>query len=1049
MRKTVTMMMTILMLASVLATFDGYELEEVKIDESSGRAAEANITTVLSPRATVTDAMTGEKRGAILAGEDTEFDIVVLNEGDAPITEMNIVVTVYLTGGIIATDSAGNDLEWIDPVICDDLTTCMAESLNASSYLAGGAYTMQYFDTSSMSRENIAWTPIVGDYELVFELDIPEPSQDAIESNNALFVPVSVVDWYDIEVDLTWLDDDGYAVDESASGSDLKEFMLTVSLNGSSNWDARNITIGLTSSGDGMDTSFGEDGGDLSAGHSVMAGTLNATAVVWQDMSDDADINASDFQEFGPRYELSWGDTFTYMGNVSPDSSVASGTYKVVASLTSFKVFSQKPACAQEENMTIDNGPDGVEGTEDDIIDTVTVIHLCDLEESFADDVNANSDDEINGAVSNFHDIAVVDITVIQGYDEAGHNPVYMYKDLDTVSVGFSRILVEVTHRGSDFDEHYDWEVDVVVTDYNGDVAATYTGQDSCVNGMPGGLSYAHMPLGMPTVDVPADTVGFACPVHSFGNGEFTVTATVSMVNPPATGDMASSNDDETAQFVAFNNVPTVSMTLTTGGDIISGDTVSFSLNAFDADCPDGSCLTFNWSRMKADGTVDPMPMCDTDPAQPGSGWACADMAGPDWTGSNAVWVVASDDIGGESLPSYAFPKVWSDLVIERSSATVDMTYRLQTDMLSELDYTVTDMTQLTSVTLPGQVDTFSSTIALDYQPTLSFNPENVLTQSFSIVFEGDSSAAYTLWYQTGSTWGMLTDVVEPHNSTHVMMNHSAFGGGTLRAGTLAIFEGAEGGEAPTATISNFNAVAAGSGDVELTWEVAGQLTPIDNFKIYVDGVETASIDHDGDRVWRDKGLTHGISHSYVVKICNAFGCNPTEGSGSAAADNEVSPASGAGAVSFTENTTHVLVAWTATDTSDVMHWMVCHDTATFDANSVGLGQITCDMTTGTDLTHAIAKKTAAGTHSMFVSVGGMDNLGNSEENGQMGNTQYTNEQDLTIDTDEVIEGGGDSELPGWAWPAIIGVVVVAFIAGAFILSRGGEGEDGNKDWDY
>jgi hypothetical protein len=42
----------------------------------------------------------------------------------------------------------------------------------------------------------------------------------------------------------------------------------------------------------------------------------------------------------------------------------------------------------------------------------------------------------------------------------------------------------------------------------------------------------------------------------------------------------------------------------------------------------------------------------------------------------------------------------------------------------------------------------------------------------------------------------------------------------------------------------------------------------------------------------------------------------------------------------------------------------------------------------------------------------------------------------------------GDAGVPTWTWGVIIGLVVVAFVVGAFILSRGGEGEEG-KDWDY
>jgi hypothetical protein len=57
-------------------------------------------------------------------------------------------------------------------------------------------------------------------------------------------------------------------------------------------------------------------------------------------------------------------------------------------------------------------------------------------------------------------------------------------------------------------------------------------------------------------------------------------------------------------------------------------------------------------------------------------------------------------------------------------------------------------------------------------------------------------------------------------------------------------------------------------------------------------------------------------------------------------------------------------------------------------------------------------------------------------------------------DSDEcanIGDAGDDAEsgsVPTWTWGVIIGLVVVAFVVGAFILSRGGDGEDG-KDWDY
>ena len=53
-------------------------------------------------------------------------------------------------------------------------------------------------------------------------------------------------------------------------------------------------------------------------------------------------------------------------------------------------------------------------------------------------------------------------------------------------------------------------------------------------------------------------------------------------------------------------------------------------------------------------------------------------------------------------------------------------------------------------------------------------------------------------------------------------------------------------------------------------------------------------------------------------------------------------------------------------------------------------------------------------------------------------------EECQTIGTDEA----KGAEVPTWTWGVIIGLVVVAFVVGAFILSRGGDG-DGDKDWDY
>ena len=56
----------------------------------------------------------------------------------------------------------------------------------------------------------------------------------------------------------------------------------------------------------------------------------------------------------------------------------------------------------------------------------------------------------------------------------------------------------------------------------------------------------------------------------------------------------------------------------------------------------------------------------------------------------------------------------------------------------------------------------------------------------------------------------------------------------------------------------------------------------------------------------------------------------------------------------------------------------------------------------------------------------------------------HANDGTTTTDSEEASSG-----VPTWTWGVIGAVVVVAFIVGAFILSRGeGDGDD-DKEWDY
>jgi hypothetical protein len=56
-----------------------------------------------------------------------------------------------------------------------------------------------------------------------------------------------------------------------------------------------------------------------------------------------------------------------------------------------------------------------------------------------------------------------------------------------------------------------------------------------------------------------------------------------------------------------------------------------------------------------------------------------------------------------------------------------------------------------------------------------------------------------------------------------------------------------------------------------------------------------------------------------------------------------------------------------------------------------------------------------------------------------------TNPDDGSTTTDSEASSG----VPTWTWGVIGAVVVVAFVVGAFILSRGESEDDDDKEWDY
>jgi hypothetical protein len=203
---------------------------------------------------------------------------------------------------------------------------------------------------------------------------------------------------------------------------------------------------------------------------------------------------------------------------------------------------------------------------------------------------------------------------------------------------------------------------------------------------------------------------------------------------------------------------------------------------------------------------------------------------------------------------------------------------------------------------------------------------------------------------------------------------------------------------------------------------------------------------------------THGETYTLTLKLCNAGGCNEAiTPSASATADSMVDGDAAATSMSAAnKNDNTWTISWTITgDASDVDHWDVCYQAG--DWTVAGDMPTTCKSTaTATDTGIDITKAGSSGVY--FFATVPVDDKGNS--NTAMSGTdiqhtvtanQETCETDPTLEgCDDILGDGAESDggVPTWTWGVIIGLVVVAFIGGAFILSRGGDGDEG-KDWDY
>ena len=1066
MKNMTAVVLALLMMTSYLAVVDMTEFEEplAETQETSARSgADPSVLAITTPKETVCD-LNG-CRNTLEVGQTTTFSAYIQNVGDAAGDDLAYSVTVYLTDssgavGNIAQDANGQDLMWENlDAMCDDGSVCDFDStstphpFSANAYLGGGKLTLQ------QGGADIEWTPSEGNY--ILQISVSSLT-DADVANNVEQIDIIVADWADVEVDLSWdssPDQDSYTLPQADSTA---FFTLSVTASGSDTFDPRNIEVRLALSGDVESAQGNLNGNSINltenAGITVIEAGTSTSVEVFSNITDpNATVQSN-------RNVVAYQNTWTFVGSVTVDGSNNDSRVTLDAELLSYTLYGQFDECVE---TFVETDPTTQEET------TTTYNNFCEVDLN-NDDRPGTDEDSIAGTKSTYHDIAVSRVGVYQGYNADGTGLPSSFVEAGSgqdLNVGVSRLYAEVQHRGSDAQNSYGWNVMYSVTK-DGENVANGTVND-CTSGLE--MSYMHQPLGG---QPGASLTGFVCVEVTLSPGEYEFNVEIMMDDrgstpPEGPGswsgafDARSSNDDARMVSDVVNNLPLItSFELVTEGELVVGmeGLLEFSVNAFDVDDPSGSGLMFSFTNQYGNFSG-----CQGSAADGAT--LCSTPLTNEYVGNLAVNVVVTDAHGGE-VSSSMMLNVWNSAVgTATSTAGVELSYPLEYFANSQFSITTfedVDLANYASVVLPGYTGSYDAVAAVNYVPSTTFASADVLSQSLTLTVD-NTLGATSLWYiDSNNRWILFDGTSAESGPTQMEFSYTVPANSPVVPAGTFVMMGGQLAQAtiPTATVSGFSVNSLQAGAIGISWDITGTLLASDNVRICVSdtpGVglpecvnefNTTVLDTERSYTYSDRDLAHGTVLHVNVAVCNDQGCS-TAGMGTATVDREVEGDVRATNLRVNEDGDNWVVSWDIEgNTDDVAMWHVCFMRA--EAFTAANMPSDCpDSVMGPDATTlTIAKPGVAGTFTYYFTAVPMDNLSNMDAQGQMNSIDYFRASDNTNtdDNNGTVGDTGDaasSGIPAAAWGAIAGVIIVAFVVGAFILSRGdGEGGDDEK-WDY
>ena len=1030
MKKMTPMILVILMLTSFLSAVDIYELqEESNNEETSARAgADPALMYITSPRET--NYVAGEATNPLLAGEPVNFKAYVKNAGDADLTNMQYTVTVYRVEngqlGAVATDSNGNDLIWQnDKAICTN--NCQNSVLTSGEYLDGGESTLR-----TTNDVVIEWTPTSGNYIVEVKLTsqvLGDPG------NDELTIPITVKDYSDIVVDVTWLDDNGMAVPGSIEGTDLVDVKVTVNLESSiQTVNVRNLTIAVTTTGGTIANSnyFTEVLGDLKTVEISLDDEGNV-------VTDQRQIVGSDGDKTNLN-KITGESTFSF-------TPPADGPYDVTVTVESYVVYEESEDCDT--------------GATPKIMSCERLVAGADAEDEFS----GNNFDSVYGSATTVHDIALGAYYIVKvpdGDEKVDDNTEFtdswgsLGSDVsESLSVGQYTIVTDVVHSSSSSTPYYDWNV--TFTLLNTDTQTTTTvHSDSCQDY----LDYNHTYLGVPSDKTDANPVGFACTVMDLTQGNYVLSAMANMLGEydestlsldTKTYDMVSVNNDYEFNFEVLNYAPQI-LSLKADNFFASyGDEVTLVGVSFDVE---GEKLTHTWY----DGAGAPLACGNNGDTQDVG--SCTITLTEVMVPNLRVRLVVSDGVGDTDkyldVPVYASETFTASGLADGYAAVYSMTAKGSGLTVSFADG------PLDAVSIAQCANAATPVGSIVVNPSTTYQSSDLVSQSMTIHFPNDLGIQY-LWMDAG---GLVSEIAsgagsEVDSLTSGYTYNFPSGADSIAIGTTfyLIAEDCDTPEPPTGSITQLVATSGKAGGISIVYDY-NNLQSTETVKIVVckdvkdcatPEIEYSRIDSDTKSVNYNSD-THNQFYEISASLCNQYSCG-TAVRVNATADSQVDAVT-ATAITISESGENWLVDWDVDVVSDdVAGWYVCYNRGEFTASEMSLmiDAGTCTMVMdGTEAT--IAKYPTVETTQVHFGIVPHDAVMNIAYGPSTDSILYDRAQDTTnpgdgdttTDTDEASSG-----VPTWTWGVIGAVVVVAFVVGAFILSRGEGEDDDDKEWDY